>query len=402
MISVFRKRGALLALLFAFALVVAACAEDEPTATTTAAPTTTAAATTTAAPTTTQAATTTTLPPPPPGREILGCEISDTGGIDDRSFNENAWAGMQRAEAELEGVTRIEFLESQTEADYVPNLRAMQDLGCDITILPGFLWITTILEWAPDNPDDLYAIVDVTDLGLANVREIAFQTDEAAFLAGYVAAGTTQTGVIGTYGGVKIPSVTIFMDGLVKGVDYYNSQKGTDVRVIGWDLEAQEGQFTEDFEAVDKGLEISNALIENSADIIMPVGGKIGLGACSAITAQGGADSGLLNIGVDVDWNVSAGPECGEFTMTSVIKRIDNSVFNTVQNVLVLGALGNPYLGTLINEGVGISKTGAWERVPDEVKTEVEALQAELIAYNGANQTTGVDAFIASKAEAES
>jgi basic membrane protein A len=400
MFAVLKKRGALLALLLAFALVAAACGDDDDVAdtTTTAATTTTEATTTSAAETTTTAAETTTLPPPEPGKEILACEVSDTGGIDDRSFNENAYAGLQLAAEQLEGVT-IDFLESNTEADYEPNLRSMVDKGCDVIILPGFLWIGTITEFAPANPDSKFAIVDVDGLGISNLREITFQTDEAAFLAGYVAAGTTSSGVIGTYGGIKIPSVTIFMDGLVKGVDYYNSVKGTNVSVIGWDLEAQEGQFTEDFEAVDKGLEISNALIENGADIIMPVGGKIGLGACSAISAAGGAGSGLLNIGVDVDWNVSAETECGEFTMTSVIKRIDNSVYNTVNNVLVLDSLGNTYLGTLANEGVGIAKTGAWSQVPAEVQAEVEALEQELIAFNETNVTTGVDDFLASKAE---
>lgn len=391
-----RKRGALFALLFAFALVGAACADDEPAAsTTTTAATTTTEATTTTAGETTTAAPTTTLPPPPPGKEILACEVSDTGGIDDRSFNENAYAGLLRAEAELEGVS-IDFLESTTAADYEPNLRTMLDKGCDVVILPGFLWIDTIVNFAPANPDAKFAIIDVAGLGIPNLREISFQTDEAAFLAGYVAAGTTQSGVIGTYGGIKIPSVTIFMDGLVKGVNHYNAVKGTNVQVIGWDIDAQEGQFTEDFEAVDKGLEISNALIENGADIIMPVGGKIGLGACSAISAAGGAGSGLYNIGVDVDWNVSAEAECGEFTITSVIKRIDNSVFNTVNNVLTLDVLGNPYLGTLANQGVGIAKTGAWSNVPADVMTEVEELEAALIAYNTANAATGVDAYLAS------
>jgi len=381
-----RRRLALFALLAVFALVAAACGSDDDAGddgTTTAAPTTTTQApTTTAGQSTTTAAptTTTTLPPPPPGREVLACEISDTGGIDDRSFNENAYKGLQDAETMLEGVT-IDFLESSTAADYEPNLRTMADKGCDVIILPGFLWIDTILEFAPANPALKFAIVDVSGLGIPNLRELTFQTDEAAFLAGYVAAGTTKTGIIGTYGGIKIPSVTIFMDGLVKGINYYNEQKGTNVSVLGWSLEAQEGQFTEDFEAVDKGQEISVALLEEGADIIMPVGGKIGLGACAAISAAGGTD--LYNIGVDVDWNVSAAAECGEFTITSVIKRIDNSVFNTVNNVLVLEDLGNTYLGTLENEGVGISKTGAWDQVPADVQAEVADLEAAIIAAGG-------------------
>ncbi|MGI9609720.1 MAG: BMP family ABC transporter substrate-binding protein, partial [Acidimicrobiia bacterium] len=139
MISAFKKRGAVLALLFAFALVVGACAEDEPADTSTAAPatTTTAAPTTTAPPATTQPPATT-LPPPPEGKTVVACQVSDTGGIDDASFNASAWAGAQQAQSELEGVT-VEFLESTDATDYRPNIDAFIGQGCDVIITVGFL-----------------------------------------------------------------------------------------------------------------------------------------------------------------------------------------------------------------------------------------------------------------------
>ena len=162
MISVFRKRGALLALLFAFALVVAACAEDDPAPTTTAPPATTLhraddGARRRRAPPTTVAPTT--LPPPPPGKEVLACQVSDIGGIDDASFNASAWAGAQRAEADLEGVT-AEFLESADATEYRPNIDAFINQGCDLVVTVGFLMANDTADAAVENPNQLFAIVD--------------------------------------------------------------------------------------------------------------------------------------------------------------------------------------------------------------------------------------------------
>jgi len=323
---------------------------------------------------------------------VFVCEVTDTGGVDDRSFNQSAWDGVLRAVADFPDAVTGEFLESQDASDYEPNVQALIDKGCDLIILTGFLFIDSAFAIAPENPDQKFAIVDVDGLEVPNLRELTFQTDEASFLAGYVAAGGSQTGILGTYGGVAIPSVTIFMDGFVQGADYYNSVNGTSVRVLGWDVENQTGLFTEDFGAVDIGQQISESLLDEGADIVMPVGGAIGLGLCAAISARGGD---LYHIGVDVDWNLSAAAECGDFTFTNVLKGIDPAVYNTIVNVLTLDALGNPYLGTLENGGVDITKTGAWgDVVSSELEAEVDALKADIIAAGG------LAAFLAALADA--
>jgi basic membrane protein A len=313
--------------------------------------------------------------------QFCACEASDTGGIDDRAFNALAWEGLEQFKEAHGDAVGIDFVESATAADYEPNLRAMLDKGCAVTILPGYLWIETILEFAPAHPEAMYGIVDVGGLSIPNVREITFQTDEASFLAGYLAAAVSQTGKVGTYGGIQIPTVTIFMDGFAEGVEYYNAQKGTNVQVLGWDIATQTGLFTEDFEAVDKGQQITQTLLDEGADIILPVGGKIGLGACAAIKAAGGAEAGLYHIGVDKDWNISAEAECGDFTITSVLKMIDTAVLDTANGVLANGTLPPAYLGTLKNGGVGISRSGVWEdAVSAELAGEIDALQAAIIA----------------------
>jgi basic membrane protein A len=310
---------------------------------------------------------------------LLACEVTDTGGVDDRSFNQSAWEGVLEAVADFPDNITGEFLESQDAADYEPNVQALLDQDCDLIILTGFLFIDAAFAIAPENPDRKFAIVDVGGLEVPNLRELTFQTDEASFLAGYVAAGATKTGVLGTYGGIAIPSVTIFMDGFVQGAEHYNTVNGTSVEVKGWDVENQTGLFTEDFGAVDIGQQLSASLLDEGADIVMPVGGAIGLGLCAEISQRGTGD--LYHIGVDVDWNLSAAAECGDFTFTNVLKAINEAIYNTIVNVLTIDALGNPYIGTLINNGVDITKTGAWsEVVSADLEAEVDALKAAIIA----------------------
>jgi basic membrane protein A len=383
-----RRRGALVALLFAFALLVAACAEsDSSTTTTAAAPGTTAAPTTTAPPSTTAPPETTTLPPPPEGNTVLACQVSDVGGIDDKSFNQSAWKGSQDAAAELEGVS-IEFLESQDAADYRPNIDAFINQGCDVILTIGFLLAADTAAAAADNPEQLFGIVDqapgpfepwadASGTMLAdylNVRGITFETDEAAFLAGYLAAGMSESGAVGTYGGLPIPPVTIFMDGFVRGVARYNEVNGTSVQALGYDVETGDGLFTNNFESQDDGRAFTQTLIDNGADIVLPVAGPVGNGT-AALCAE---TSACMMIGVDADWFETA-PEYGAIYLTSVLKNIDVAVFNTINNVLVLGGIGNSYIGTLANDGVGLAPFHD-VAVPQELADAVAAEQAAIIA----------------------
>ena len=391
--SFMKKRGALLALFFAFALVVAACAEDEPAATTTAAPSGDTTTTTEATTTTTETPEeTTTLPPAPEGKEVLACQVSDVGGIDDKSFNASAWAGAQQAASELEGVS-AEFLESSDASDFRPNIDAFIGQGCDLVITVGFLLANDTAAAAVDNPDQLFAIVDqapgpfapwANDEGellsdYSNLRGLTFQTDEAGFLAGYMAAGASETGAVGTFGGLPIPPVTIFMDGFVRGVDYYNTVNGTSVSALGYDVESGEGLFTNNFESLDDGRTFAQTLVDNGADIVLPVAGPVGLG--SAAFCQ--ETSSCLIIGVDADWNETA-PEFSGVILTSILKNINVAVYNTINNVLVLDSVGNLYQGNLANGGVGLADLrDNKDRVSDELAAAVDQLEADIVAAGG-------------------
>jgi basic membrane protein A len=246
----------------------------------------------------------------------------------------------------------------------------------------GFLLGDATAAAAEANPDQKFAIVDVDffdaeageDVTYDNVKELTFQTDQAAFLAGYAAAGMSESGTLGTYGGINIPPVSIFMNGYLAGANYYNEQKGTNVEVLGWD--GTDGLFTGDFENQDNGRQFTNDLLGEGADIILPVAGPVGLGSAAAVEDAG---EGSL-IWVDTDGCVSVEEYCPLF-LTSVMKNMSVAVYDAVASVVDGSFAGGLYSGTLENGGVGIAPYHDFEgSVPDELKSEVETLQEQIIS----------------------
>lgn len=299
------------------------------------------------------------------------CEVTDTGGVDDRSFNATAWEGAQMAQKDLD--FEAKYLESQQQTDYEKNINAFIEEKCDLIVTVGFLLGDATKAMAEKNPNQKFAIVDFAyDPTIPNVLGLTFQTDQAAFLAGYLAAASTKTGKVGTFGGIQIPTVTIFMDGFAMGVKYYNEQKGGKVEVLGWDPEKQTGLFTGNFESTDDGRKMGETLMDEGADIIMPVAGPVGLGTAAAVKERGNA----WIVGVDTDWTVSA-PDYKDIILTSVMKKIETAVFTAAKQVKDGTFKGGIYSGTLSDNGVGLPDTSVWS---DELKAEVQAIQADIIA----------------------
>src|SRR5690606_5774630 len=141
------------------------------------------------------------------------------------------------------------------------------------------------------------------------------------FLAGYLAAGYSSSGVVATYGGLQIGPVTIFMDGFVDGVAHYNEVHGTDVKVLGWDKESQTGAFAESFEDQAAGRSLSDSFVAQGADVIMPVAGGTGLGPAAAAAESGE----YAVIWVDLDGCESVPQYCSVF-LTTVVKNIPGAV----------------------------------------------------------------------------
>lgn len=313
--------------------------------------------------------------------DFLACQVTDTGGVDDRSFNQTAFEGLVRAEEELGVQTSV--LESQSDADFEPNINQFIDQGCDLIVTVGFLLGDATAAAAEANPDQRFAIVDFDffdadsgeDVTYDNVRELTFATDEAAFLAGYVSAAMSESGTIGTFGGLNIPTVTIFMDGFQRGMEYYNEQEGGAVQLIGWNADNQNGLFAESFEDTDKGRQLGQDLLNEGADVIMPVAGPVGLGTAEALQDAGGASM----VWVDTDGCVSASDYCDLF-LTSVMKNMDVAVFDSVQAALNDEFEGGLYVGTLDNEGVGIAPYNQFDaEVPQEVKDAVDEIRQGII-----------------------
>ena len=300
-------------------------------------------------------------------------QITDVGGIDDKSFNATAWLGIQRAIEELGIEGR--YLESQQQTDYIKNIQEFVTQKYDLIVTVGFLLGDATKEMAERHPDRKFAILDFNyEPPLPNVLGMVFATDEAAFLAGYVAAGMTKTGTVATFGGLPIPPVTIFMEGFEAGVKYYNQVKGTRVRLLGWNSQTQRGVFAGNFESTDDGRRIAESFFDEGADIVMPVAGPVGLGSAAAAR-----DRGAMIIGVDTDWYVSA-PEFGSTYLTSVVKRMDVAVYDVIKMVLEGRFKGGTYVGTLANGGVDIAPFHEYEdKVPAWLKAEVEQIRQKII-----------------------
>jgi len=303
------------------------------------------------------------------------CQVTDAGGIDDKSFNATAWKGVQDAEKELEGV-EAKYLESTQQTDYEKNINAFIEEGCDIIITVGFLLGDATAASAEANPDQKISIVDYAyDPGFNNVLGQVFNTNEAAFLAGYLAAGVSKTGKVGTFGGIQIPTVTVFMDGFAAGVDYYNQQKGTAVEVLGWDPAAQTGLFTGNFDSLDDGRAMGESLMDEGADIIMPVAGPVGLGTAAAVQERGG----VYIIGVDSDWTQTS-PEFTNIMLTSVLKKMDVTTFKAIEAALGGSFAGGVVVGTLENTGVDLAPYhDLASMVSSELQSELDTIRQGII-----------------------
>jgi len=311
---------------------------------------------------------------------FYACMVTDSGGIDDKSFNESAWAGMELAKEENSDI-KVDYKESSSEADYDPNLQSTVDDGCDFVVGVGGLMALNVTNAALANTDVGFAIVDGSPIDAdfapvetENVYSIQFDTAQSAYLAGYVAASQSKTGTVATWGGMQINPVTIFMDGFAEGIAKYNADKGADVKLLGWDEAAQTGTFLGNFEDSAAGKSQTDTFISQGADIVFPVAGPAGIGALTAASENDDVNA----IWVDTDGFVST--DFGAELVTSAEKGLANSVRDTVLAAYEGNAGNGTYVGTLENGGVALAPFHDFDSViSDETKAEVEALQAGII-----------------------
>ena len=287
--------------------------------------------------------------------------VTDIGGLNDRSFNQLANEGLERAKSEL-GVEG-QALTSKSNADYVPNLSRLAQQQYDLVIGVGFLMAEAIDTVAAKFPDTNFAIIDFPQSALkskpANVRGLLFTENEAGYLAGYLAALVVEKKggdqVLSSVGGQKVPAVDAYIAGYQAAAG--KAAKGTKTL----------NGYSQDFVDQAKCKEIALDHIAQGAQVVFQVAGGCGLGALDAAK-----EKGVLGIGVDADQGY-----LGEHILTSAMKRVDTSVFETakaVQDNAFKG--GEDQIFDLKSEGVGLGEISADGQ---EFQSQIDEIRQQII-----------------------
>jgi len=237
-------RGTLrtVAALSAIAMLAAACGSSGSSSTPSASPSSTPAGSSSSS--------------PAAGGKFLACMVTDTGGVNDKSFNQSSYAGLTAAAAADPSITP-KVLQSTSTSDYASNITAFLGQKCGIIVTVGFLMGAATQTAATANPSQKFAIVDFAySPVISNVDALLFNTLQDGFLGGYLAAGMSKTGKVATFGGQKLSTVTIYMDGFADGVQYYNTKHHKSVQVLGWNEATQNGNFTNSFTNLTAGQQL--------------------------------------------------------------------------------------------------------------------------------------------------
>ena len=295
--------------------------------------------------------------------------VFDIGGKDDRSFNAAAWEGVRRAAQDFPIVLRD--VEPGNPTSIEPAMRAFAERGYDLIIGVGFAQAPIMEVVAADYPNTNFAIVDGVS-ELPNVASLVFKEHEGSYLVGMIAARASKTGVLGFVGGMDIPLIHRFETGFEEGARAVNP----DVRVI----DNYVGVTDSAWNNPGKGKELSLAQIDKGADVLFTAAGNSGLGAFDAVEQAGRDEQGRARrfvIGVDSNQN---GVKPG-FVLTSMVKRVDNAVYQTVQDVVSGSFRPGTRVFGLESDGVGYAMDQYNEGlIPPDVLQEVEAAKQRIIA----------------------
>ena len=272
----------------------------------------------------------------PKGKPIKVGVVFDSGGRGDKSFNDSAWAGIERAEKEL-GVaaTDVKPVESHSAKDFEPNLSSLADSGCDVVFAIGIGQDQALKIVAPKYPKVKFGLVDAT-VDQPNVRSIVFTEEQGSFLAGYAAALASKSGKVGFVGGKKIPLIEKFEAGFEAGAKTANPS-----------VEVLPAKYTESWDDTALGKVMATTLFQGGADVVFHAAGRCGLGVIAA--AKDTPDK--LAIGVDSDQDDEAKGK----VLTSMVKRVDQAVFSTIQDVKAGKFTGGKKVYDLKAGGVGLT-----------------------------------------------
>jgi basic membrane protein A len=307
--------------------------------------------------------------------KYLPCVVGDTGGFSDHSFNELTLNGVVAAAAKIN--SNYKKVASATSDDLVPGIASMIADKCNVIATPGFDFEKPDTDAAKANPKTNFIILDDNTINLPNVKNIVFETDEAAFLGGYIAASYSKTGVVATWGGAQYPSVTIYMDGIADGIAYYNQQKSKNVQLLGWNEATQKGTFIGDFSNQTLAKTDTQNFLDQKADVIIPVAGSLYQGAAAAIKSSG-SDAVLEGVDADI---FQTDPTYGSLMLVSILKNLAAPTEAAIVASSKSKTFDNTqYVGNLKNDGVGISPFHDFSsKVDPALAGEVAKIKAGII-----------------------
>ncbi len=283
--------------------------------------------------------------------------ITDTGGVNDQSFNQLAWAGLQKLRDE-EG-WEISYLESKQDADYNTNLDKAVDDDCSVIWGIGFAMTEAINTVAEQNPDIVFAGIEATnEKDLPNLTGVSFKSQEPSFVVGYIAACMSKSGKVGFIGGMESETLKQFEYGYYAGVEYANKKNGTSV--------TYQGQYAESFTDAAKGKSIAQKMIKDGCDVMFHAAAAAGVGMLEACN-----DAKVYSIGVDQD-QAALFPEY-DTIITSAIKKVDVAIVNVTKGLIDGSTKGgqNILLGAA-DGAVGLAETH--DKLPDDVYQAALAL----------------------------
>ncbi len=283
--------------------------------------------------------------------------VFDSGGRGDKSFNDSAWAGVQRAEKELG--TQSKPVDSKSEKDYETNLTALSDQGADIVFAVGFAQKNALSTVAPKYTSVRYGLIDDT-LDLPNVRSLVFAEEQGSFLAGYLAALVSQSGKIGFVGGKTTPLIKKFEDGYIAGA-----------KTAKPSIDVLPSKYTESWDDTNLGKVSAESLFQSGADIVYHAAGRCGLGVIAAAK-----EAGKYAIGVDSDQDDQAPGT----VLTSMIKHVDVAVFETIRDVKDGKFTPGVRRFDLKDGGVGLSDMKyTKDKIPAGVLEKLDGVKQQII-----------------------
>jgi basic membrane protein A len=282
--------------------------------------------------------------------------VTDVGGVNDKSFNQTSWEGLQALAAE-DPTFEVKYLESKTDADYQTNIQTFIDDDYDLIICVGYMLADATKAAAEDNPDQLFAIIDDASIDLPNVACLMFAQEQASYLVGLVAGYVTESKTVGYVQGMVSDSMNLFGIGYITGV----LEACPEATVLQYNAN--------NFGDIAGGATAAKDMITKGADVIYHAAGGTGLGVINACDEEG-----IWAIGVDTDQSVNA----PDHVITSAMKRVDTASQDISKAVKDGAFTPGIHLYDLTNGGVDLAPTR--DHIPADVLEKVEAAKAAIIA----------------------